>query len=663
MKAVFSIREPVPVTCWKCNNECCFCLRYFSVADVISMLEEDEFQTADIFILPPEDATKSDEDSGPEDDDGHIDNLSGNQLRAEAEATVTVSGFEEKRISAEEVNDCTDVTGEQNSFDDYDKDAYEKNDNTNVGTGTAKRRRRSATANSIRTALPSVPPQTSHDMPSGPSCAKKTAPPSREWVKCDLTQPDIQWNYSCATPTDHTPSVLFDLFYDNTVIDHITTMSNLYAMQKGKRLDATAGEERLVIAILLISGYVPLVNRRMFWESSEDVHNAAVSSAMPVNRFEELLRHIHVCDNTDLDARDKLAKLRPLFVMLNERFVQNWPAEQDISIDESMVPYYGRHSSKQFIRGKPIRFGFKVWCLNSRLGYLVQCEPYQGSSDSFSADLGLGGSVVTQLVKKLPPALPYRLFIDNFFTSRRLLDHLKTMSISVTGTVTANRTEKCPLKEPSELKKASRGTFDYSLDRKSGMLAVRWNDNNVVTVLSNCFGIEPVTQAKRWSASEKKHVQITMPNMIAQYNRFMGGTYRMDQNVAKFRINIRIKKWWWALFCFAIDVSVQNAWQLYRLSEAANHRELTLVQFRRDVAMTYIMKHRAANDIGRPIRSRPLMCRAVPDDVRFDGQNHFIGRVDGGQKRCSQCGMKVQKKCNKCGVALHDRCFGLFHTR
>jgi hypothetical protein len=41
---------------------------------------------------------------------------------------------------------------------------------------------------------------------------------------------------------------------------------------------------RLARAILLISGYVPLANRRMYWESAEDVHNEAISSAMPVNR-------------------------------------------------------------------------------------------------------------------------------------------------------------------------------------------------------------------------------------------------------------------------------------------------------------------------------------------------------------------------------------------
>jgi len=71
-----------------------------------------------------------------------------------------------------------------------------------------------------------------------------------------------------------------------------------------------------------------------------------------------------------------MGKVRPLMTMLNERFQLFWPVENELSIDESMVPYYGRHSTKQFIRGKPIRFGYKLWCLNTRLGYLIQFDPY-----------------------------------------------------------------------------------------------------------------------------------------------------------------------------------------------------------------------------------------------------------------------------------------------
>jgi Transposase IS4 len=114
------------------------------------------------------------------------------------------------------------------------------------------------------------------------------------------------------------------------------------------------------------------------------------------------------------------------------------------------------------------------------------------------------------------------------------------MNISATGTVRANRMEKCSLIEVDLLKKDARGTSDHRFDRKSGMLAVRWNDNNVVTVLSNCYGVHPMVQVKRWSAAQKKHVQIPMRNLIAQYNRFMDGTDRMDQNIPKCRTHIRI---------------------------------------------------------------------------------------------------------------------------
>jgi len=92
-------------------------------------------------------------------------------------------------------------------------------------------------------------------------------------------------------------------------------------------------------------------------------------------------------------------------------------------------------------------------------------------------------------VTKLPTGLPYRLYVDNFFTSPRLLDYMKAMNISVTGTVRANRMEKCPLIEANQLKKDVRGTYDYRLDRNSGMLAVRWNDNNVMTVVSTALAL------------------------------------------------------------------------------------------------------------------------------------------------------------------------------
>ena len=185
----------------------------------------------------------------------------------------------------------------------------------------------------------------------------------------------------------------------------------------------------------------------MYWENQQDVRNELIASSMPVKRFEEILKHIHLCDNQDINPNDKMAKLRPLISSLNEKYLLYWPDTQNMDVDESMVPYYGRYPSKQYIKNKPIRYGYKIWCLNSPSGYLIQFEPYQGAgSVTIQHALAMGGSVVMDLLKELP-AKPYHVFFDNLFSSLRLFGGLKAIGMSGTGTLRQNRVQKCPVSD------------------------------------------------------------------------------------------------------------------------------------------------------------------------------------------------------------------------
>ncbi|KRY60628.1 hypothetical protein T03_13569 [Trichinella britovi] len=47
-------------------------------------------------------------------------------------------------------------------------------------------------------------------------------------------------------------------------------------------------------------------------------------------------------------------------------------------------------------------------------------------------------------------------------------------------------------------------------------------DNAAVTIASNYHTHFPVKTVKRYSKAEKKHVDITEPNIIRQYNKYMG---------------------------------------------------------------------------------------------------------------------------------------------
>lgn len=70
-------------------------------------------------------------------------------------------------------------------------------------------------------------------------------------------------------------------------------------------------------------------------------------------------------------------------------------------IDESMIPYYGKHYAKQYIRGKPIRFGFKNWALISANGCMGQFDIYMGkTAECTPKGFGVGGDKVLDLLSK-----------------------------------------------------------------------------------------------------------------------------------------------------------------------------------------------------------------------------------------------------------------------
>lgn len=90
-----------------------------------------------------------------------------------------------------------------------------------------------------------------------------------------------------------------------------------------------------------------------------------------------------------IDTTDKMFKLHPIMNMLNEKFKQWCIFHIYLSINEAMERYFGRHSAKQFIRGKPITFGFKNWVLASFDGYYYNFDTYCGKNQKGNTLNGL----------------------------------------------------------------------------------------------------------------------------------------------------------------------------------------------------------------------------------------------------------------------------------
>lgn len=154
-----------------------------------------------------------------------------------------------------------------------------------------------------------------------------------------------------------------------------------------------------------------------------------------------------------------------------------------------------------FIRGKPIRFGYKNWVLASSDGYPYKFETYTGASESKVRSRPLGPQVVFDLLSIVQNPACHRLYFDNFFTSYHLLQELHEKNFRALGTIRENRTMKCPMQASKVVeKKERRGFYDYRSDDYVSI--VQWKDNKVVYIGSNYTNIEPTKVAKRYSRKE-----------------------------------------------------------------------------------------------------------------------------------------------------------------
>lgn len=176
------------------------------------------------------------------------------------------------------------------------------------------------------------------------------------------------------------PYELFQLYFDNNLIQHLVEQTILYADQQLNPHFSISNEEMQVfLGFILYTGYNRLPHPELHWSLDEDLRATFVSQKMTKNRYKEIKQYIHFADNTKLPRKNTLGKLKPLFDMLNNNLKQFGIFERDLNIDKIMVPYYAQHKGKLHMTEKPIKLGYKLWILASSSGYPFHFSLYTGT--------------------------------------------------------------------------------------------------------------------------------------------------------------------------------------------------------------------------------------------------------------------------------------------
>ena len=234
------------------------------------MLEEEEFLQADVFLSPPNEGVLYDEDS--DDEEGvSAAHLSGPQLSATSEYRIN---YGNSVVNSLEFDASVDEDAVTASTDVSDHDLSNLDSETEENT----------------------------------FLLLKPAATSLSWQKKDL-QPTTFTDSPSRSFFENfmSPTAIFDLCFDEEVINYLTEMTNLYAHRdRGKHnFHVEHAEMRLFLAMLLLSGYNVLPRRRMYWENSEDriVQTYLKKYAKPASNGRPRGRILSATQRVSIDVR------------------------------------------------------------------------------------------------------------------------------------------------------------------------------------------------------------------------------------------------------------------------------------------------------------------------------------------------------------------------
>lgn len=494
-----------------------------------------------------------------------------------------------------------------------------------------------------------------------------------------------------------TPFKCFEYFLNDTIIEHITQQTNLYAAQKdvNTSFSTTDLEIRQFIGILFFMSVFRYPNVRSYWG---EYAFGTVQITMSKNRFEQIRSNLHFNDNSKLPSKDSadhdpLYKIRPIVNHFNEKF-QSVPMTQRLSVDEQMCATKMKTFLRQYLPDKPHKWGVKFFNLCDSFGFCYNFEIYCGAGDNVvqtgSPDLGASANVVVRLSRNVPDFKNQIIYFDNYYTSFPLLVYLKSRGIFSLGTIRSNRIPNCKLPTDSDLKKQVRGYSTEFCGSASGveMSLTVWKDNKAVRLASTYAGTKPFLnetnskgQVSRFVRSEKKYVDIDCPNVIHEYNSNMGGVDLMDGLIGRYKIPVKSNKYTNRLFTHMLDLAMVNAYIFFhRINKPdANNAKYQLPNFRSEVAYVLCMLQTPSLSKG-PGRPRQVAEKEKkytgkktflpPNDVRYDGVEHFpmfLSRA--GKKTCKLpgCTSETQIVCRKCNINLclsqQKDCFYDFHHK
>ena len=374
------------------------------------------------------------------------------------------------------------------------------------------------------------------------------------------------------------------------------------------------------------------------------------------------------------------------------QFKKYWKTETHLAVDETIQRFMGRAKEIVNIPTKPEPEGFKIWVLANCgyvLDWLYHCKGVDKGpvdlNNFFTKKLGFSKTqaVVLNLLSQhgINDDFQHIVWLDNLFTSSRLLTQLEDDGFGAAGTVRTTRTER-ENKEAKDGTKAQQKELEKEINRgldpqlsdlklkhnlqlewgklytclseDQRVLQMAWKDQNVVLFMSTVsngrdtksrFRRRPTKTATNARTSRapflgKEIKMLDIPEFIDTYNHFMNGVDVADQLRSYYNTQRIHFKTWKPLWHFLLDTTITNAYKIAHCRperpNAEPWEDLSHKRFRTRLASQLFDQ---SERIGAPFQPREALSKHIHPARESD--HGLCVNLDRGNKPCMAC------MCNK----------------
>jgi Transposase IS4 len=427
--------------------------------------------------------------------------------------------------------------------------------------------------------------------------------------------------------------------------------------------DLTGADIGAFIGAAMLMGIQPQPSLEDYWNCSEDKPVFPVQKYMTRERFEQTSRYLKINNPLDeLDITEYFMKVEPLLSTMREACQRLILLPHTVNIDENLLASEARTVHLVQIDCKAAGKGYKVytlacgsylydWIYTSKAAKVPQAKYYTPRSkgyedDAFTDTERMVLTLVESMLKSQPQGFQFQVVFDNFFTTTRLFDELRSWGVGAFGTAKAGSGIPKPhiMIDKVATKEKNYGEVVNTVISRGNINCITFIDNGAVWMMSTVHDVaneptywRPISNRRNPSdhlarTTPNGDIEIPYPKISHDYNHQMNGSDLCQQSWNEYDLSGHGHlRNWWPLFWHLISASISNSLYLYRL-KGFTDSELTHLQLQERLGLQLL---RNPASVSRVIESTSIASTKRPTRLKRPSGEHTWTRV--GARECVVC--------------------------